>query len=49
MRVDLAPIIARVIFNAAHHARLERVSFLKQLVNTLRIRSFDVGQALQIS
>src|SRR5712692_1328954 len=36
-------------FHALHHLGLERVSFLEQLVHTLRIRTLDVGQSLQIS
>jgi len=32
--------------DARYHSSLERVSFLDQLVNTLRICAFDVGQAL---
>ena len=37
------------VFHALHRVSLERVSFLKQLVHTLRIRTFNVGQSLQIS
>jgi hypothetical protein len=35
--------------NAGDYVRFKRVSFLQQLVDTLRIRRFDVGQSLQIS
>src|SRR6266481_10165919 len=37
------------VLHALHHVGLERVSFLEQLVHTLRIRTFDVGQPLQVS
>jgi len=37
------------VFHALHHVGLERVSLLEQLVHTLRIRTLDVGQSLQIS
>ena len=34
------------VFNACHHSGLERVAFLDQLINALRIRAFNVRQAL---
>ena len=37
------------IFNAGYYTCLKRVPFLDQLVNTLGIGAFDIGQALQIS
>jgi hypothetical protein len=37
------------VFHARHYVGLERVSFLEQLVDTLRIRTLDAGQSLQIS
>jgi hypothetical protein len=37
------------VFHALHRLGLERVSLLEQLVHTLRIRTLDVGQSLQIS
>jgi hypothetical protein len=49
MRANLPRIIIPGVFNPGHYGGLERVSFLKQLDNTLRICSFDAGQALQIS
>jgi hypothetical protein len=49
MRVDLARSSAPRIFDAGYYARLKRISFLKQLVRTLGIRDFDIGQTLQIS
>src|SRR5207244_9368306 len=33
------------VFHARHYVGLERVSFLEQLVNTLRIRTLDAGQS----
>lgn len=36
-------------FHARDHTGLERVAFLQQLVDTFRIDTFYVGQALQIS
>ena len=36
-------------FHTSYYVSLERVSFFEQLVHTLRIRGFDVGQSLQIS
>src|SRR6516164_513552 len=36
-------------FHALQHLGLERVSLLEQLVHTLRIRTLDIGQSLQIS
>jgi len=35
--------------HARDHIGFEGVPFLKQLVHALRIRTFDVGQSLQIS
>src|ERR1700728_2526833 len=35
--------------NPRHHPSLERVPFFKQLINTFRIRTFDVVQTLQVS
>ncbi len=49
MRANLPRIGILGVFNPGHHGGLERVSFLKQLDNTLRICTFDAGQALQIS
>ena len=49
MRPHFLLIGVRGFFYARHYIRLERVSFLKQLVHALRIRTFDVGQSLQIS
>src|SRR5271157_1409917 len=37
------------VFHSLHHIGLERVSLLEQLVHTLRIRTLNVGQSLQIS
>jgi len=37
------------ILNPRHYPSLERVPFFKQLINTFRIRTFDVGQTLQVS
>ena len=34
---------------AGNYVGFKRVSFLKQLVDTLRIRRFNIGQSLQIS
>jgi hypothetical protein len=36
-------------FDASHHVSLERISFLDQLLDTLRVRAFGAGQSLQIS
>ena len=49
MRADLPRISIPGVFNPSHYVGLERVSFLQQLVNTLRICGLDAGQALQIS
>jgi hypothetical protein len=35
--------------HTANHVGLERVPFLEQFVDALRIRGFEVGQSLQIS
>jgi len=37
------------VFHPLYHVRLKRVPFPEQLVHTLRIRTLDVGQSLQIS
>src|SRR3981189_1184835 len=49
MRANFHPVSVSGVFDALHHIGLERISFLKQLVHTLRIRTFDIGQSLQIS
>src|SRR5271156_825518 len=49
MRANFPLVSVPGVFHALHRVGLERVSFLKQLVHTLRIRTFDVGQSLQIS
>src|SRR6266850_4864968 len=49
MRVNFPLVSVIGVFHALHHVGLERVSFLEQLVHTLRIRTLDVGQSLQIS
>ena len=49
MSTNLPLISVLGVFHAFHRLGLERVSFLEQLVHTLRIRAFDVGQSLQIS
>ena len=46
MRTNLPLISVPSLFHARHYIGLERVSFLDQLVDTLRIRTFDVGQSL---
>src|SRR5207237_9631018 len=37
------------VLHPLYHVRFKRVSFPEQLVHTLRIRTLDVGQSLQIS
>src|SRR3981081_918163 len=49
MRANFPLVSVIGVFHALHHVGLERVSFLEQLVHTLRIRTLDVGQSLQIS
>src|SRR3981081_337706 len=49
MRSNFPLVSVPGVFHALHHVGLERVSFFEQLVHTLRIRSLDVGQSLQIS
>src|SRR5467141_266093 len=49
MRANFHLVSVPGVFDALHHIGLERISFLKQLVHTLRIRTFDIGQSLQIS
>ena len=49
MRVHFARSRTLRSFNASYYACLKRVSFLKQLIRTLGIRDFDVGQTLQIA
>src|SRR5271156_832359 len=49
MRANFPLVSVPGVFHALHRVGLERVSFLKQLVHTLRIRPFNVGQSLQIS
>ena len=49
MRANLFLVSVTSVFHAHYCVGLERVSFLEQLLYTLRIRTFDVGQSLQIS
>ena len=49
MRPNILLITFPGLFNPAHYVGFERVSFLKQLLDTFRICSFDAGQSLQIS
>src|SRR5271156_1043722 len=49
MRVNFPLVSVPGVFHALHHIGLERVSFVEQLVYTLRIRTLDAGQSLQIS
>jgi hypothetical protein len=49
MRANFLLIRVPGVFHARHYVGLERVSLLEQLVDTLRIRTFDAGQSLQIS
>ena len=43
MRANLPLISAPSVFHARHYVSFERVSLLEQLVDTLRIRTLDVG------
>jgi hypothetical protein len=43
MRSNLPLISAPSVFHARHYVSFERVSLLEQLVDTLRIRTLDVG------
>src|SRR5204862_2215395 len=43
MRANFPLISAPSVFYARHYISFERVSLLKQLVDTLRIRTLDVG------
>ena len=43
MRVNFPLVSVPGVFHARHYVGLERVSFLEQLVHTLRIRTLDVG------
>src|SRR5260370_381352 len=49
VRANFLLISVPSVFHARHYVGLERVSFLEQLVDTLRIRTLDAGQPLQIS
>src|SRR5882762_2757844 len=49
MRANFPLVSVLGVFDALYHVGFERVSFLEQLVHTLRIRTLDVGQSLQIS
>src|SRR5487761_863628 len=49
MRANFPLVSVLGVLHALHRVGLERVSFLKQLVHTLRIRTLDLGQSLQIS
>src|SRR5580704_1051157 len=49
MRANFPFVSVPGVFYALHHVGLERVPLLEQLVYTLRIRTLDIGQALQIS
>ena len=49
MRANLFLVGVTSVFHPHYCVGLERVSFLEQLLYTLRIRTFDVGQSLQIS
>src|SRR6266566_9461975 len=49
MRANFLLISVPGVFHALHYVSLKRVSFLEQLVDTLRIRTFDAGQSLQVS
>ena len=46
---NLLPIAFSGVFDARYDPCLERVSLFQQLVNTFRIDTFNVGQALQVS
>jgi hypothetical protein len=43
MRANFPTLSVPSVFHAHHYVGLERVSFLEQLLYTLRIRTFDVG------
>jgi len=43
MRANLPLISAPSVFHARHYVSFERVSLFEQLVDTLRIRTLDVG------
>src|SRR5260370_2551712 len=49
MRANFPPISVPGVFHAGHYVGLERISFLDQLFDALRIGTFDVGESLQIS
>ena len=49
MRANFLPISVAGVFHARHYVGLERISLLEQLAHTLRIRTLDAGQSLQIS
>ena len=49
VRVYFPSVLVVGLFDARHHTGLKRVTFVNQLVNTFRVRAFDVGQSLQIS
>ena len=46
VRIDLLLLIGLCVFDTHHDAGLERIPFLEQLVNTLRISAFNVAQPL---
>ena len=46
MSANFPLLSAPCVFYARHYVGFERVSFLEQLVDTLRIRTLDVGQSL---
>ena len=46
MRANFLFIGVPGVFHDRHYVGLERVSFLEQLADTLRIRTFDAGQSL---
>src|SRR6266446_2141724 len=48
MRANFPLVSVIGVFDALHHVGLERVPFFEQLVDTLRIRTLDIGQSLQI-
>jgi len=49
MRVHFAHATFVGLLDPRHYASLKRVSFFHQLVNTFGIRTFNIGQALQIA
>ena len=49
MRANFPLISTPSVFPARNYVSFERVPLLEQLVDTLRIRTLDVGQCLQIS